>query len=166
MIYVTSDTHFSHKAIMTYENRPFKNIDEMNNTIINNWNSIVKAEDTVYHLGDVAFTNKTFSKHIVQSLIGHKILIMGNHDCCRTRKWWLDCGFDEVHREPILITVNGEQVLLTHDPIAGMYVPEDILVVHGHIHSKQIAGYVKPRFNCVCVELTNYTPVELEKVIQ
>lgn len=53
MIYVTSDTHFCHNKPFIYEDRGFKNIEEMNDTIIENWNKLVKPDDTVIHLGDV-----------------------------------------------------------------------------------------------------------------
>lgn len=51
--YYIADTHFNHKNIIEYCTRPFKDIDEMNEAIINDWNNLVKNEDTVYHLGDV-----------------------------------------------------------------------------------------------------------------
>ncbi len=90
-IYVISDTHFNHKNIIDYCNRPFKDIDEMNNTIIYNWNRIVKKDDIVYHLGDFFLGSKFDLKDIVDRLNGAIYLIRGNHDRL-TVKSYEDCG--------------------------------------------------------------------------
>ena len=79
-IYVTSDTHFNHKNIIEYCNRPYSSVEEMNKAIIDNWNSVVKDEDTVYVLGDFCLGGKEAIKELCSQLKGHKILIKGNHD--------------------------------------------------------------------------------------
>jgi calcineurin-like phosphoesterase family protein len=55
MIFVTADLHLNHCNIIKYCNRPFKTVEEMNKTLINNWNSKVTKEDVVFHLGDFCF---------------------------------------------------------------------------------------------------------------
>ena len=54
MIYFTSDLHLGHRGIITMRNRPFANVEEMNRTLITNFNAIVHKNDTVYILGDLA----------------------------------------------------------------------------------------------------------------
>lgn len=80
-VFFTSDTHFDHGNIIKYCNRPFANAEEMNETIIERWNHAVRLNDTVYHLGDVAFV-KTLGRlqQLVDRLNGHIFLVKGNHD--------------------------------------------------------------------------------------
>lgn len=51
-IWFTSDTHFCHDRGFLYEPRGFTNVEDMNEAIVQRWNSVVAPEDTVYHLGD------------------------------------------------------------------------------------------------------------------
>lgn len=79
----TSDTHFSHKNIIKYQPNTRGHIDsvqEMDAILISNWNALVSPNDTVYHLGDFAFTNQKAIYHILGSLNGKIHLITGNHD--------------------------------------------------------------------------------------
>lgn len=80
MQFFTSDTHFNHKKILEYCNRPFKDVDEMNGRMIALWNSKVMPDDEVYHLGDFAFGSRTEAKAIRERLNGKIHLILGNHD--------------------------------------------------------------------------------------
>jgi len=85
--YITSDQHFLHENIIKYTGRPFTiDIDgviECISLIGKNYNSVVKDEDLVFHLGDIACgVGKTYRKvsHILENLRGRKVLIKGNHD--------------------------------------------------------------------------------------
>lgn len=75
MIYIISDTHFSHNNIIRYCDRPFTNIQDMNKHIVEKWNSVVKPNDIVLHLGDVGFGLKEQLTPLITSLNGNKILI-------------------------------------------------------------------------------------------
>lgn len=92
-IWFTADSHLGHQNIIKYCNRPFQNVDEMDETIINNWNSVVKPEDHVYHLGDFSFGNPL--KYSFR-LKGKKFLIKGNHDHRYKDQKFIDAGFEWV----------------------------------------------------------------------
>lgn len=81
LIHFTSDTHFFHANIIKYSNRPFRHVDEMNETLIANWNAVVAPNDTVWHLGDFAFCKGVEQfKTLLSRLNGTKHSILGNHD--------------------------------------------------------------------------------------
>lgn len=81
MIYFTSDQHLGHPAIISMQNRPFQNVEDMNQTIINNYNSIVHKDDTVYILGDICHRLRVEEANdLISGLKGRKILITGNHE--------------------------------------------------------------------------------------
>ncbi len=141
----TSDTHFGHENIIKYCDRPFGSVDEMNKTIIRNWNSYVAPEDIVYHLGDVALGQITDSLNCVSALNGHKILVLGNHDRpfmvmekgendlnVSKFKAWMEqyrSVFQEVRHWRDLTTVTldnrNRQFRLSHFPYTGDHTPED-----------------------------------------
>lgn len=169
-IYLISDTHFCHKNIMLYENRPFKDLIDMREQLIANWNSIVTRDDIVIHLGDVGMFNKSTATDIVSRLNGHKILIKGNHDS-HGDQWFLDSGFDEVHKW-LILHEGGHVILLTHQPSK---IPEDEknrydLHFYGHVHSKGNEPGLYPTIAnngaCLCVERWNYHPVLLDDIIR
>lgn len=101
MIYFIADTHFNHPNIIKYCNRPFKNTYEMNEYIIQKWNSVVKKDDTVYHLGDVGFGSLQEVKSLVERLNGTKILLKGNHDFKIGTNTWKEIGFSEVYKKKL-----------------------------------------------------------------
>lgn len=79
-VFFTSDTHFGHANIIRFCKRPFENVEEMNEVLIENWNKVVSDDDTVFHLGDFAFGGSNVWKEIIPRLKGHINLIIGNHE--------------------------------------------------------------------------------------
>ena len=79
MNYYIADTHFGHDNIRRLSNRPFETIEEMDKTIIDNWNSRVNDNDDIYILGDFSYKSEDPILYLKQ-LIGRKHLIVGNHD--------------------------------------------------------------------------------------
>lgn len=80
MNYYISDTHFGHKNVIRYDNRPFDSIEEMDEAMIQLWNETVNDADAVYILGDFSWYKEDKTALILGKLKGHKILIKGNHD--------------------------------------------------------------------------------------
>lgn len=133
--YFISDTHFNHKNIIKYCNRPFKDIGEMNKTLIENWNNIVTDFDTVFHLGDVALTKEKEMKELIPKLNGKKILLKGNHDT-KSKMFFVDAGFWVVVDSPLKL--NNEKLILSHKPLKDTEIPEGYINVHGHIHNNPL----------------------------
>jgi len=77
-IYVTADEHFDNKGVITNCNRPFKDVDEMNEALVDAHNAVVTDADDVYHLGDFAFKNPAPWLARLKGRTHH--LILGNHD--------------------------------------------------------------------------------------
>ena len=117
-IYFTSDWHLGHSNSITYDNRPFKDVDHMNRVIINNYNSCVHEGDTCYFLGDMGFTQSDSFAKMIAELNGTKILIRGNHDKGAAAMKRL--GFDVV-LNMAAITVAGHLLTMTHCPLRGVW---------------------------------------------
>jgi len=79
-VFFTSDTHFGHANVIRYCNRPFSSVAEMDEALINNWNSVVAKNDLVYHLGDFAFYPTEKIKEVISRLNGTILFVPGNHD--------------------------------------------------------------------------------------
>lgn len=154
-----ADTHFGDKNIIVYQNRPFKNINEMDITLIDNWNSVVSDNDTVFLLGDFSWYDKEKSIQICSQLQGRKILVMGNHDT-EPEKYYYECGFDSVCSYPIIF---DNFWILSHEP---MYISSNMPYanVFGHVHGNPIySDYSKQSF-CVSAERIKYTPLEFDQM--
>jgi len=168
MIYFISDTHFGHKGSLSWPNgkaRPFKDVNEMNQTIINNWNSIVTDEDTVYMLGDFAYKcNTTTINHIFNSLKGKIIFIKGNHDGRTLKANQFKHRFESVH-DRINFEYNGYTFVLDHYPIYSWLLKNrGSIHLHGHTHGTptNITGKIMD----VSCEALNYKPISIEDIIK
>ncbi len=159
MRWFISDTHFGHKNVIEYSQRPFKDVEEMDRTIIERWNRNVKDQDEVYVLGDFGLVGIHYLRDVFCSLKGNKILVRGNHDGSVEKMRRI--GFQAVVEEA-MIYVDGYEVRLSHYP--NYFDPVNILRLHGHIHEKG-TPYFENGHMCMCVELWNYTPVS-EKTVQ
>src|SRR3954463_15949010 len=148
----TADLHFGHTNIISYCNRPYANVAEMNNALDDNWNQHVDPKDIVFVLGDVALGNLQRSLEYVHRLRGRKLLIPGNHDACWQGHRKVSPAniamYERVGFEIFDSQVSWNDMLLCHFPEAGdsrefdrfaTYRPKlgtHKVIVHGHVHEK------------------------------
>lgn len=164
-VFLISDTHFGHNNICTFLRtdgvttlRPFANADEMDEVLIERWNKVVGVHDKVYHLGDVAIARRKIAT--MARLNGKKVLIKGNHDIFKLKEY-----------TPYFYDIRAfhklDNFVLTHIPIHEQCLGRFHGNVHGHMHEHVVTGKwdkPDPRYMTVCVEHTDYTPVELSVV--
>lgn len=176
MIYFTSDTHFGHQNIIKYCGRPFRDKYEMDRVIVENWNTTVKPDDTVYHLGDVIFYGSDKANAFIQGLNGHKIVMRGNHDKGLHRL--KGYGFEEAYNNLQLTLSNGLEVNLSHYPYKEHYVDDPYFkpkllarsladdgkwLLCGHVHEKW--KNVDKMVN-VGVDVWDFKPVSEDELIK
>lgn len=166
MIYFTSDLHLGHRAVIDFQNRPFIDVEEMNETLIKNINSRVKQEDTLYILGDLTHKCRVDeANNLISKINGKKYLIKGNHD-----KQYDESLFEGIY-DFLQVHFNGVHISLMHYPM--MHWPRShygSLHLHGHMHNG-------PEYNLeqrengiyrydVGVDANNYMPVSFEEIIK
>jgi len=163
--FVTADLHLGHRNILSFDApdgsplRPFSSIEEMHETIQERWNKKVHRRDTVYVLGDVAFSNTAL--RLLEGFNGRKILIAGNHDRLPA-KLYLQ------YFEDIRGAYFRDGLIFTHVPVhpkglTGHYQGN----VHGHLHCHLVnteEGKIDTRYFNSCLERNDFTPVALEHI--
>ena len=165
--YVCSDTHFGHTNIIKYCDRPFKDVDEMDEALISNWNSVVTDNDIVVHLGDVGFGTNHFIE-LVSRLNGYIILLKGNHDRSKQIAKLLNSGaVNEYYNNSFQVFWDeNEDILFTHHPIAPANLSDSIkLNIHGHLHNNPYDWDDLSRYANVSMEMLNFTPTLLSNYV-
>lgn len=161
MIYIVSDHHFYHENIIGFSDRPYSDVHQMNKSMIDKWNHIIKDNDLVIHLGDFSFASFDITANVLSLLKGHKILVKGNHD--RSSGWMRRIGFDRVYKSLSFQNTRYGKLLMIHDPSKAVGVEEKYdFVLHGHTHLIDVKN--EKYINC-CVEKTNYEPVAIKQLI-
>lgn len=168
--FFTSDLHLGHSNIIKYENRPFANVQEMDEKLIENWNSVVTKSDEVYILGDVSFhQNEVTTKRLLRKLNGRKYLILGNHDQMIKQTPMLRDEFVWV-KDYAKIHVGDTKVILFHFPIQTWDCQHHgALHFYGHIHSNIGSHpmlYDIPNSYNVGVDVNDYRPVSFEEILK
>lgn len=142
-IYYISDTHFGHANIINFDNRPYKDVNEMDEALINNWNNVVSNEDTVYILGDFCWLKEDKWIEYLNQLKGKKQLIRGNHDL-KNMSTALKSKFEDI-KDYKEITDNGRHVIMCHYPILCYKSSYDskAWMLHGHTHITREQDFVE-----------------------
>jgi calcineurin-like phosphoesterase family protein len=157
-IYLIGDTHFYHKNIIRYCDRPFDSVEEMNEKLIKNWNNTVGKHDIVYMMGDFALCGKDKIIEIGKRLNGKKRLILGNHDQA-SFKTYFEADFELVYNHPILL---DQFYIVSHTPQHvfdnGLYAN-----IFAHVHNESAYVDASARTFCASAERINYTPVSFEE---
>jgi calcineurin-like phosphoesterase family protein len=170
--FYTSDTHFNHANIIKYSDRPFPGgVRDMNECMIERWNSVVGKDDIVYHIGDFAMGNKDLAPEIVRRLNGYKVIIAGNHDPSHSKL--LSWGFKEVHKQLDLMD-GGVKLFLRHAPPKEAYTGDHTgktaqhfgyeadYFLHGHVHElwKRRGPFIN-----VGVDVRDFYPRTLDELL-
>lgn len=153
----TSDLHIGHQNIINYQNRPFADVQEMNEMLIHYWNELVNPDDVVYVIGDWAMGKIVDSLALTPRFNGIKILVPGNHDRCwyggkkDFRDWaqrYIEAGFAYIYdtnTAPFTDPETGMRITLCHFPRVMVprhddkfkaYSPDEDgnWLIHGHVH--------------------------------
>ncbi len=158
--FLISDLHLGHAAILGFKTnaglpcRTFSSVEEMDETMISRWNSVVRQDDKVYVLGDVAIRLKSLP--LLDRCNGNKRLVRGNHDIFPTKEYMK--YFKEIYGVRVL-----EGLILSHIPLHEGSLGGRVNA-HGHLHNNQAPEVLGPKYFNVCVENIDYTPVALEDV--
>jgi calcineurin-like phosphoesterase family protein len=156
--FFTADTHFNHPEIIRHCGRPFLSIQEMNETIIKNWNLKVGPKDLVYHLGDFCFGNRKDHLNYLSRLNGRVILILGNHDSVGDPK---NYGFSEKHKM-LEVKIEKQHITLCHYAMRVWAKSHyDAWMLYGHSHN-----CLPPEGKTwdVGVDANDFTPLSFEEI--
>lgn len=169
MIYFTADAHFGHANIIKMCERPFPDVETMNESMIAAWNERVRGNDTVYVVGDMFFRCPD-PESILKRLKGKKRLIVGNHDSTWMSK--VDMGRYFLSVDSFLETSDGAHALtLCHYPMVTWKHTIRSYMIHGHIHADTGADFW-PLLRCrenvlnAGVDVNGYRPVTFDELVE
>ena len=170
MNYYIADLHFGHENVIRFDGRPFNSVEEMDQTLIVQWNAVVKEEDDVYILGDFCYKSKNSPLWYLKQLKGWKHLILGDHDNHLLNDEEAVKQFASIDKMTYVKDGNYT-IVLCHFPLAewNRYW-RGSWHIYGHIHNQKKGCYdflsrEKRALNAGCM-INNYTPVTIEQLIK
>lgn len=167
-LWFISDTHWSHRNIIKYSNRPFDSVEQMDQALITNWNAVVGHDDIVWHLGDFAFCRYDGIKEILPLLNGHKNLVLGNHDkeiINNTGELLRLRLFDSIQHYKML-RIGDQKVILSHYGFRTWdSAHHGSIMLYGHSHGSLPSMGRSVDVGVDCKEITSeYRPIEYNEV--
>lgn len=167
----TSDTHWGHANIIRYSNRPFSSVEEMNEKMLQEWNKLVKPNDTVHHNGDLAFMQLPKLKNYLWRHNGNIELVLGNHDkdVMKNRNELLKQGkITRIDHYRELKLPGCPMIVLFH---YGMRVwnksHHGSILLYGHSHGSLPPHGLSVDVGVDCKEITSeYRPIHLDEVLK
>lgn len=177
-IFLTSDLHFCHDQEFLYKPRGFNSVEEMNEAIVERWNSVVKPNDIIYNLGDMAMNDVAGAVPYLQQLNGTQIWFFGNHDtinkiqliqdnCLRIiRAGDYHCSYATVLKYGKLTCYLSHYPTLTANYDDDRHFSQHVINFHGHVHSR--TPWINPRnpfMYDVGMDSHNCTPIHIEEAI-
>ena len=169
MNFYIADTHFGHKNVLKFDNRPFASVDEMDRVLIEQWNAVVGSDDDIYIIGDFCYRSTKEPLWYLKQLKGRKHLILGNHDEYLLRDEKVMEEFVSVNNM-VRIKDGTYSIVLCHFPLAEWYgYYRKTWHIYGHIHNKkqkcyQFLEHEERALNAGCI-INHYTPVTIEQLI-
>ena len=173
-IFFTSDLHLGHENIIRFCDRPFANANAMNEALVERWNAVVKDNDIVFILGDIAFGGAQLYDRYLPRLNGRKFLIYGNHDFKNMRDRYTRY-FEQVALK-MFISVDEQPIILNHEPLLcfGGQLNNRTWHLFGHVHtnktgkrgcdSERVRSMCTPTMYDVGVDFNDFTPVRFQDV--
>lgn len=169
-IWLTSDLHFGHDREFIWGPRGFKNVYEMNEAIIKNWNTVIAPEDEVYVLGDLMLGDNEVGIKMIKQLKGKIHIILGNHDTAKRIELYEQCYNIVDIKYADLIKYNGYSFYLSHYPTITSNLEKEfgkhcLLNIHGHTHDQNNFYNGLPFCYHTGLDSHNCTPVEIETIL-
>ncbi len=154
MIFLITDTHIGHDKLEKSGQRP-EGVSEL---ILEHWQETVRPEDTVIHLGDVAFHSE-MQLGRVMAMPGRKILVRGNHDA-KSLTQYMERGF-AFACDSFTMRLEGIDILFSHHPTYGHTADVNI---HGHQHDLHMDDRSRI-YLPLALEYDNYYPIALDRYL-
>ena len=161
-VWFTSDLHLGHRSVIEFCNRPFDNVDHMDQMLIRNWNDRVHPGDRVYVLGDFSFHSEGRTIDILNELQGQKYLIWGNHDKHLRNKDTVKSKFVAC-KDIYSVKVDGQHIVCCHFPMVTWdRCHHGSWHLHGHSHGG-LSPLPGKRID-VGVDSWDYKPVSFREI--